>query len=200
MTYQLLKFAHLLGSALIAAGLIGVFIADLCSRQVTELPLFAEAVRYIAVCYDGLVVPGAILLLASGIWLIAEFHNGWAALREPWIAGMVALFACEFVEGNIITRIYFMRLRRLTRVALGSGAVMISDQIATGPCQEDRFNRRWIQRSRVMKSFGTAVYASPLWFFCRACWRDRRHRHAVSSAYAPMLALDRHLRSVGSGG
>jgi hypothetical protein len=40
----------------------------------------------------------------------------------PWLAGMVALFAFEFVEGNTITRLYFRRLRRLTRAALERGA------------------------------------------------------------------------------
>ena len=65
MTYPVLKFLHLLGLTLIGAGLIGVWYADLRSRQVQELPLFAEAVRTIAVLYDGLVVPGAILLLGS---------------------------------------------------------------------------------------------------------------------------------------
>jgi uncharacterized membrane protein YecN with MAPEG domain len=36
---------------------------------------------------------------------------------------MVALFAFEFIEGNTITRLYFLRLRRLTTVALEQGAV-----------------------------------------------------------------------------
>jgi uncharacterized membrane protein len=49
VTYELLKFAHLVGLALIAGGLIGVWFFDLRSRQLTDLPLFAEAVRNIAV-------------------------------------------------------------------------------------------------------------------------------------------------------
>lgn len=123
MLYDLLKFAHIVGAVLIGAGLIGVFVSDLRSRQLRDLAPFAEAVRNIAVFYDGLVVPGALLLLASGTWLIAEFHGGWAALREPWIAGMVGLFAFEFVEGNTVTRAYFTRLRRVTRAALAAGAI-----------------------------------------------------------------------------
>jgi hypothetical protein len=35
---------------------------------------------------------------------------------------MVALFAFEFVEGNTVTRLYFRRLRRLSREALALGA------------------------------------------------------------------------------
>ncbi len=34
---------------------------------------------------------------------------------------MVLLFAFEFVEGNTITQLYFMRLRRLARVAVKEG-------------------------------------------------------------------------------
>jgi hypothetical protein len=34
---------------------------------------------------------------------------------------MVALFAFEFFEGNTVTRLYFMRLRRLTQEALRVG-------------------------------------------------------------------------------
>ena len=105
------------------AGLIGVWYADLRSRQVRDLALFAESIRQIAVFYDGLVVPGAVLLLGSGIWLIVTVYGGWAFLGMPWLAGMVALFAFEVIEGNTITRLYFMRLRRLTNEAIVRGAV-----------------------------------------------------------------------------
>jgi len=121
MTYELLKFAHIVGLALISGGLIGVWMFDLRSRQLANLLLFAEAVRNIAVFYDGVVVPGALLLLASGTWLIVSFYGGWNFLDVPWLAGMVVLFVFEFIEGNTITRLYFMRLRRLTQEALQRG-------------------------------------------------------------------------------
>jgi len=123
MTYELLKFAHIVGLALISGGLIGVWMFDLRSRQLADLPLFAEAVRNIAVFYDGVVVPGALLLFASGTWLIVSFYGGWNFLEVPWLAGLVVLFALEFFEGNTITRLYFMRLRRLTKEALQRGYV-----------------------------------------------------------------------------
>jgi hypothetical protein len=75
MTYTLLKSAHLLGAIPMGAGLIGVWMADLRSRQLGDLRAFAEAVRNIAVFYDGIVVPGALLLLGSGIWLIVAFYG-----------------------------------------------------------------------------------------------------------------------------
>ncbi len=121
MVYSLLKLAHILGLTLIGGGLFGVFISDLRSRQLRELRSFAEAVRSIAVFYDGLVVPGALLLLASGTWLTVSFYGGWDFIKTPWLAGMVFLFAFELIEGNTVTRLYFMRLRRITNQALERG-------------------------------------------------------------------------------
>jgi uncharacterized membrane protein len=121
--YPVLKFLHLLGLTLMGAGLIGVWYADLRSRQVRELLVFAETVRSIAVLYDGLVIPGALLLLGSGTWLIVTVYGGWAFLGMPWLSGMAVLFAFEFIEGNTITRLYFMRLRRLTAEAVRHGQV-----------------------------------------------------------------------------
>jgi uncharacterized membrane protein len=132
MEYSLLKFLHVLGAVLIGAGLIGVWMSDLRSRQLRDLSTFSEAVRSIAVFYDGLVVPGALLLVASGTWLIVRFYEGWNFLQIPWLTGMVGLFAFEFIEGNTITRLYFMRLRRLTRSALDAGRVTPELQIARG--------------------------------------------------------------------
>lgn len=121
MTYSILKFVHVLGAILIGGGLISVWLSDLRSRQLQELPQFAEAVRNIAVFYDGVVVPGAILLFISGVWFIIEKFGGWNFIHIPWLAGMVILFAFEFIEGNTITRLYFMRMRRLTKKALDKG-------------------------------------------------------------------------------
>ncbi len=50
-----------------------------------------------------------------------QYYGGWAFLQVPWLAGMAGLFVFEFIEGNTVTRLYFMRLRRLTRTALATG-------------------------------------------------------------------------------
>jgi uncharacterized membrane protein len=121
--YLLLRFAHLIGLMLMSAGLFGVFVADMRSRQVRDVKLLAQAVTFIAVFYDGLVVPGALVLLASGSWLIISFYGGWQFLKVPWLVGMVLLFGLEFVEGNTVTRLYFMRLRGLARAAVEEGRI-----------------------------------------------------------------------------
>jgi uncharacterized membrane protein len=89
MIYDLLKLAHVIGTVLIGAGLIGVWINDLQSRQTLELVRFSESVRNIAIFYDGLVVPGAIILLISGTWMIAAFYGGWNFIAIPWLAWLL---------------------------------------------------------------------------------------------------------------
>ena len=121
MSYSLLKFAHIIGLVFIGGGLTGVWFSDLRSRQMREPVLFAEATRNIAIFYDGVVVPGALLLFFSGAWMTAGFYGGWDFLNIPWLTGMIFLFAFEFIEGNTITRLYFMRLRRIAREAVSVG-------------------------------------------------------------------------------
>jgi len=123
MTYSLLRFVHLVGLTLMGAGLIGVWLSDLRSRKVRDLVRFDEAIRNVAVFYDGVVVPGALMLFFSGAWMTADTWGGWGFTQHPWLAGMILLFVIEFVEGNTVTRLYFMRLRRFTNDALAQGGV-----------------------------------------------------------------------------
>lgn len=123
MEYAILNYLHVLGAVLMGAGLVGVWLADLRSRQHHDLVRFSESVRYIAVFYDGVVVPGALILLFSGIWFTIKYYGGWQFIEMPWLAGMIVLFAFEFIEGNTVTRLYFMKLRRLTTEALQQGYV-----------------------------------------------------------------------------
>lgn len=123
MEYALLKYFHILGAVLMGAGLLGVWLADLRSRQHRDLIRFSEAIRYVAVFYDGMVVPGALVLLVSGTGFTLQYYGGWQFIEVPWLAGMILLFAFEFIEGNTVTRLYFMKLRRLTKVALERGVI-----------------------------------------------------------------------------
>lgn len=121
MEYLILKFCHVIGAVLMGAGLIGVWLADLRSRQHKDLIRFSESIRYITVFYDGVVVPGALILLFSGSWFVIKYFGGWDFLNTPWLAGMIGLFVFEFIEGNTVTRLYFMKLRRMTAEALSLG-------------------------------------------------------------------------------
>jgi hypothetical protein len=53
--------------------------------------------------------------------MIVKYYDGWAFLHVPWLAGMVGWYLFEFIEGNTVTRIFFMRLHRMTREALEAG-------------------------------------------------------------------------------
>ena len=77
MTYSLLRFVHLVGLTLMGAGLIGVWLSDLRSRKVRDLVRFDEAIRNVAMFYDGVVVPGALILFFSGAWMTADLWGGW---------------------------------------------------------------------------------------------------------------------------
>lgn len=116
MSHELMRFGHLLGVLLMAAGLLGVFICDLRGRRAATMERAREASALVALFYDALVVPGAVMLGAAGTALVATVH-GLDTLTQPWLAAMVALFALEFVEGNTITRLAFLRLKRLSRAA-----------------------------------------------------------------------------------
>lgn len=120
MTYILLKLLHLLGAVLMSSGLIGVWIADVRSKQVNNVSALAEAARFIRVFYDGLTVPGALLLLISGSALIALYY-GVGFLEHPWLVGMVILFIFEFIEGNTVTRLAFMKLNKEANKSLSTG-------------------------------------------------------------------------------
>jgi hypothetical protein len=81
VTYLVLRYAHLLGVTHLGAERIGIWPADLRARQIRnrDLSVLAELLRQMAVFYDGLVVPGALLLLGSGTWLTITVYGGW-----PW--------------------------------------------------------------------------------------------------------------------
>lgn len=123
MIYLVAKFAHLVGLTMIASGLIGVFVTDMRSRQLTELKTYAEVFRSTSVFYRGLVTPGGIVLLISGTYLVAEYHGGWEFIKTPWLAGMIVLFAYEFIEGNTLMRFHYRKLNRLIREAEAKGYI-----------------------------------------------------------------------------
>ena len=91
-------------------------------RVVGPIALRIPGVRFVAA-----VVPCSVGTDAKGSsqcsFGVIRTGRGQAEVGQPWLARMVALFAFEFIEGNTITRLYFLRLRRLTTVALEQGAV-----------------------------------------------------------------------------
>lgn len=124
--YLLLRLAHILGFILLGGGLLAVFVSELRAYGTRDVHVFAEAAWYTAVFYDGLVVPGALLVGGSGLWLILELGLGF--FSEPWVVGMWGLFLFEFVEGNTITRVQFRRALRRSRAALEAGRLTETDR------------------------------------------------------------------------
>jgi hypothetical protein len=47
---------------------------------------------YQFVFYDGVVVPGVVILFVPGAWMIAESWGGSGFVQHPWLAGIILLF------------------------------------------------------------------------------------------------------------
>ena len=117
--YTLLKFLHIIGLVVLGGGLLAVFVSELRAYGTNDIGIFSEAARYAAIFYDALVAPGAVILAISGVLLVFELRLGF--FDDPWLVGMWALFAFEFVEGNTVTRVQFRRALRVSRRALAEG-------------------------------------------------------------------------------
>jgi uncharacterized membrane protein len=125
-SYLLLRFVHITGFISLGGGLLAVFISELRAYRTTNVTAFAEAAWYTATFYDALVVPGAVLVGASGLFLVFELGLGF--LSEPWLAGMWGLFLFEFIEGNTVTRVQFRRTLRRSRQAHKTGGLTDRDR------------------------------------------------------------------------
>ncbi len=121
MAYKTLLACHYLGFLLLGAGLIGVWIAELRSRQTCNLVIIAEACRSVSVLYRVGAFFGALIVIASGVLLVQA--QGVGFLAAPWLVGMWGFALFEFVEGNTITRIHAARMRRLSEAAVQAGHV-----------------------------------------------------------------------------
>lgn len=121
MAYKTLLACHFLGFLLLGAGLLGVFVAELRSRQTRDLALITEACRYVSVMYRVGAFYGALIVIGSGVLLVLALEIGF--LSAPWLIGMWAFAAFEFVEGNTITRVHAARMRELSAQALAQGRV-----------------------------------------------------------------------------
>ena len=119
--YTLLRLGHVIGAILLGGGLLAVFVSELRAYRTVDVRVFAEAAWYTATFYDGLVVPGALLLAGSGLLLVIELGVGF--FEEPWLVGMWGLFLFEVVEGNTITRVEFRRTLRRSRAAARTGVL-----------------------------------------------------------------------------
>jgi Predicted integral membrane protein (DUF2269) len=119
--YVLFRLGHVVGAILLGGGLLAVFVSELRAYHTNDVHAFAEAAWYTAVFYDGLALPGALLLGASGLLLKLELGLGW--FEQPWFTGMWGLFLFEVVEGNTVTRLQFRRTLQRSRAALPTGAL-----------------------------------------------------------------------------
>lgn len=149
--YVLLKFAHIIGFILLGGGLLAVFVSELQAYRTDDMKAFVEAARYTAIFYDSFAVPGAVLVGASGVFLVLQLGVGFFA--EPWVVGMWALFLLEFIEGNTVTRSQFRSTLSRSREALARGA-RLTDELR----QETRSQLNRIVHFLDIPLFAVIVY------------------------------------------
>ena len=73
---------------------------------------------------------------------------------------MVLLFAFEFIEGNTITRLYFRRLRRLTRQAIAAGGESARVTLRTGGDELGRLGEAFNSMASRIESQAAALEAA----------------------------------------
>lgn len=106
-----LKLLHVLAAILLGGGLLGVLMSDLRARAAKSLTLLVDSIEAMLGFYYRLVVPGSLLILLSGFSMVFSYY-GWAALEIPWLAGMLVLFVFEFLEGHLIMKFHYLKLRK----------------------------------------------------------------------------------------
>ena len=110
MGRQALLHAHGLGAALLGLSLL---YGTWAWHQVRGCERAAQdsrpALRRLRLVYLCTAVPGSLLLLVSGTWLICQ-HHGWAwAWSQPWLLAMLGITLLEFTEGITVTRAHLAR-------------------------------------------------------------------------------------------
>ena len=104
--YQWLLFGHLLGVAVMLAGL-GVHMVSVerlgQARTVTELRLLLGAAKY----GERMAVGGAAVLVAAGITMAARFWS----FADAWIATSIGLVIAQGLTGSVIVDRRIKRLR-----------------------------------------------------------------------------------------
>ncbi|HNT38438.1 MAG TPA: DUF2269 family protein [Rubrivivax sp.] len=113
MSYGLLLAAHLLGAVALGSAIAALYVLDQRIARASDCGTLARAGRSAAAIVQRLLMPGVLLLAASGVGLVAGFYDGLGFVRIPWLAGMVGLFVFQSIWANTIKRRHGQRLGRL---------------------------------------------------------------------------------------
>ena len=112
MNHRLLLAAHLVGAAALGAAIVALWWNDRRIARAGDCGTLAGAGRRAQAIVQRLLLPGVLLLAASGVWLLARYY-GWSFVRLPWRAALAALFVVQSVWANTVPRHHAQRLGRL---------------------------------------------------------------------------------------
>lgn len=112
MSYPWLLAAHLVGAALLGSAVIALWLVGEQIRRASDCATLLRAGRTAEALGQNLLLPGVLLLAASGAWLVWRYY-GWGFARIPWLAGMAGLFVFQSVWASTVTRPHAQRMQRL---------------------------------------------------------------------------------------
>nr|WP_297582578.1 DUF2269 family protein [Roseibium sp.] len=119
----MLKFAHLSGILLVAAGLFAALFQDFLYRRSTVRSSQTMSLKLMLDWYTFFALPGAAIVFASGGALVAVYYGPLDLLNTPWLAGMFGLFTIGLVRGITVSGPYLRGLIAMTE----------ADSQASGP-------------------------------------------------------------------
>lgn len=123
MMHATLVMAHLLGALMLGVAIAAGMLTDARARRAPTPAQLADALRTETLVQQRLLLPGILVLLASGVALIAVYWGGWAFVHLPWLAAMVLLFVVEGLRANTLSRRHAVQLRRLADEAAALGRI-----------------------------------------------------------------------------
>lgn len=160
MLHSALVLAHVAGALALGAGILGGLYADERARRALTPARLDEALGRGMQWQRRALLPGTMVLLASGIGLVVGFY-GWAFVALPWLAAMALLYVVEALRANTLTRRYAVRLAELAAQARARGR--FSPEL-----ERVRFDRaaafqRWLELAVYLLVVALGVYRPMDW-------------------------------------
>ena len=116
--YEVALFFHLLGVLLLAGGSTATAVLGIAASRTSTTRLIEQYTRLSATAERALIIPGAILLFAAGLWLVNEAGYGYG---DGWLIAAYVIFAAAFTTGAFVLGPANMRVHARAAVLLAEG-------------------------------------------------------------------------------
>jgi uncharacterized membrane protein len=94
--YEVALFLHLLGVMMLAGGSAAATVLGIAASRTNATRLIERYTHFSALSDRTMIVPGSVLLLAAGLWLVSETGYGYG---DGWLIAAYVLFALALAIG-----------------------------------------------------------------------------------------------------